>query len=689
MIMRMRYLVLVLLSVLLFSGCEQFDPYDNSIVGEPVNIDFVFGDGKGGTRAVLETSKVVYVTIDKVNYYKYTYDDVDSRWECNEGSKLTWTGNTMKIYAIARSEGESVNSTSIYANQRDNGLESSDFLACCGTFTYTSGTLKMTLEHKVAKLLVRVSNCVDASKMTCETISTSVSLDGSISLDESDISITPLSTSTNSIKLYRSGYNTSDNTVEFVAYMLPQEGFDGKFLLKCGSLIEYHNAGSAIDLKAGKTTQINIALANIQKEFSFYPVNASGAAYASSDNVYEGTYQTFIAPCTAYYKLEVYGAQGGTYTSESNAYKSLCYLGDEMFSPYDNAKLAYLKCKGGLGAYATGVVQLNKGDILYVYVGKQPSSRLNHPVAETADPQTYNQYQLQSDNTWLAVPLTYTVIYHEMDGGWNGGGASVAATLRAVSVDTKENVTVKAADGTTTPNQNITILGVRPKYAGGGGGATDISVKSGTWDSEDHLYSRIIVAGGGGGGCYYPREQGYYDGGIGGGSAFLGTSTWNGGNADGYPDARGLGGTLTGTPKPTSTAVNEITATLYQSAKYNYTGTNSAGETFLPMIPHTLLASFGYGGSADWGGEGLGAGGGGWYGGSYGTGGYSNGGGGGGSSYAYTSEVSYNGKPLNQYHPHYSTDGYIPDARYLLTNVQNQGGVREGDGFAKITLLAE
>lgn len=666
-------------------SCDNDHDMGGDHEGDPIYFDFSIVDEKSGTRASLGTGKVIYVTSDGETYYKYTYDDSDSRWECNSSdNKLTWTGNSMQLFAIARNdENEPIDKVEVLANQKDNGYESSDFLACGGTYSYTSGTLKMTLEHKVAKVYVKVTNCLDASKMTCETMSASMPLTGSVAISGSDVVISPLTTSVGSVKLFCTNYDTSANTAEFVAYVIPQDGFDGKFEIKCGSSLIYHNSGTSINLKAGKTTEIDIALAGIQQEYTFYPVNKEGGTYLPSDKVYEGQYQVFTAPCTGKYKLEVYGAQGGSYTSESNIYGDECYLGDQMFSPYDIAKNADKKCKGGKGAYVTGVVNLSKNDKLYIYVGKQASTKLNHEIARNIKPVEYNQYQEQSDHTWKEVTLSYTPIFHEMDGGWNGGGTSVAATLKAVAVDTKEDVTATTVAGVTTEHADITINGVRPKYAGGGGGATDISVKAGEWDSEDHLYSRIIVAGGGGGGCYYPREQGYYDGGIGGGGLFLGTSTWTGGNADGYPDARGLGGTLNGTPTPSSKAVHEITANLYVNAA---TYTNA-----YPTIPHPLEAAFGYGGSADWGGEGLGAGGGGWYGGSYGTGGYSNGGGGGGSSWAYTQEASYNSRQLYLYHPYYydNSKPAPPDQKYMLTKVANLGGVNEGDGWARITLLAE
>ena len=57
---------------------------------------------------------------------------------------------------------------------------------------------------------------------------------------------------------------------------------------------------------------------------------------------YTGSEQTFTAPLSGYYKLEVWGAQGGTYNT----------------SYY-----------GGYGGYSTGIIYLSKNDELKIYVG--------------------------------------------------------------------------------------------------------------------------------------------------------------------------------------------------------------------------------------------------------------------------------------------------------------------------------
>ena len=62
---------------------------------------------------------------------------------------------------------------------------------------------------------------------------------------------------------------------------------------------------------------------------------------------YTGDIQMFTAPQTGVYKIEAWGAQGGTI----------------------NTSYA-----GGKGAYTVGEIELNKGEQLYVFVGEQPKS---------------------------------------------------------------------------------------------------------------------------------------------------------------------------------------------------------------------------------------------------------------------------------------------------------------------------
>ncbi|MDO4967493.1 MAG: glycine rich domain-containing protein [Candidatus Saccharibacteria bacterium] len=57
---------------------------------------------------------------------------------------------------------------------------------------------------------------------------------------------------------------------------------------------------------------------------------------------YTGGEQTFTAPCNGYYKLEVWGAQGG---------------------------LSYSGSTAGYGGYSTGITRISYNDNLYINVG--------------------------------------------------------------------------------------------------------------------------------------------------------------------------------------------------------------------------------------------------------------------------------------------------------------------------------
>lgn len=129
------------------------------------------------------------------------------------------------------------------------------------------------------------------------------------------------------------------------------------------------------------------------------------------DFQYTGEPQSFTIPVDGIYKLECWGAQGG--------------YGED-----------YAVSNGG---YASGVLELVKGDMLFVYVG------------ESGRYMTYG-----AGNHSTAVTTL---------GGWNGGG------------------TVHSSQAS----------------HGSGGGATDFRLVGGSWDSSPSLLSRILVAGGGGG----------------------------------------------------------------------------------------------------------------------------------------------------------------------------------------------
>ena len=129
---------------------------------------------------------------------------------------------------------------------------------------------------------------------------------------------------------------------------------------------------------------------------------------------YTNDYQEFTAPETGTYKIQAWGAQGGA-SREDNVISTVR--------------------PGGYGAYTAGLIELKKGQKLYVYVGGKGVDGVRSGYAT---------------------------------GGYNGGGRG--------DYDHSDD-----------------------EAGGAGGGATDIRLVSGAWDDFASLKSRIMVAAGGGG----------------------------------------------------------------------------------------------------------------------------------------------------------------------------------------------
>ena len=196
-------------------------------------------------------------------------------------------------------------------------------------------------------------------------------------------------------------------------------------------------------------SNVEEALDDLYKIYNSDSINA-GKIY---NYEYTGTGNNFVAPYTGKYKLEVWGASGG----------------DTAFTT------------GGKGGYSYGEISLQKGTILYVYIGG-------------------------AGTNGSSASIRY-------DGGYNGGGNS-------------------------DPVNN------KDCYNGSGGGATHIALDDGTLSSlASHATDGriLIVAGGGGGAASYVQnlsnDQG--NGGAGGGISGI---TGTGGNAS-Y--GKGTGGSQT------------------------------------------------------------------------------------------------------------------------------------------------
>ena len=203
---------------------------------------------------------------------------------------------------------------------------------------------------------------------------------------------------------------------------------------------------------------------------------------------YTNNYQTFTAPITADYKFELWGASGG------DAWE----------------------VDGGNGAYTTGIMHMNMGETVYVYVGGSGTS-----------------------NNGITIKTgTYP-------GGWNGGANGYVSRTDCYS------------------------------QGGGGGGATDIrlvnTATASTWYEIESLRSRVMVAAGGAG-AYIDRCSNIFSHG-GNGGALVGESGYYAAPRGGsYNDYNPTGGTQTNGGQ----GMNTYTDTSYTS---NFAGSFGYGAS--------------------------------------------------------------------------------------------------------------
>jgi len=158
---------------------------------------------------------------------------------------------------------------------------------------------------------------------------------------------------------------------------------------------------------------------------------------------YTGTIQTFTAPKTGNYKLEVWGAQGG-----NTCYNANCNI-------------------GGYGAYSTGTISLEQGEKLYIAVGDQGGSinyRQASSIAAFDESTGYNGGG-------------YAAYYNNNSSHAGGGGATSITTSPALLSEFESN------------RSAIVIV------AGGGGGAATHDSYSGY--SGDGGHGGGIVGGNG------------------------------------------------------------------------------------------------------------------------------------------------------------------------------------------------
>ena len=225
---------------------------------------------------------------------------------------------------------------------------------------------------------------------------------------------------------------------------------------------------------------------------------------------YSGTIQTFKAPVTGTYKLETWGAQGGS--GGTNA-------------------------SGGLGGYARGNITLNANDTIYVVVGGAGED--TYDAADRLKMVGYEFYVASSGYNSHSWGYARNNMNGQTGGSGGGGGATHMATktgqlyeLSASSDMDKVLIVAGAGGGGATSNDGVHYA---TGGSGGGGDATSFNGTTcnvgGTVDSNylgvtvNSLYGTTAeyLTGASGGG-YYGGKTALYCGG-GGGTNYTGSLT--------------------------------------------------------------------------------------------------------------------------------------------------------------------
>jgi len=190
---------------------------------------------------------------------------------------------------------------------------------------------------------------------------------------------------------------------------------------------------------------------------------------------YTGNYQSWTVPNTGSYKLETWGSSGGSISTGI----------------------------GGNGGYTYGQINLNKGQILYLYVGQQGTSG------------------------------------YSANGGWNGGGSSSGGNGPNVASG-GGSTDIRTISGTWN---NISSLQSRIIVAGGGGGGSNYNVAckggdggglAGQNGQKNSMYSTTTFGYGG-----TQITGGLSPNGVGGGLGYGGASSTGGGGSGYYGGGSG------------------------------------------------------------------------------------------------------------------------------------------------------
>jgi hypothetical protein len=241
---------------------------------------------------------------------------------------------------------------------------------------------------------------------------------------------------------------------------------------------------------------------------TYYVGSAASQASGSQTFNYNGGVQTFTAPSTGTYTLEVWGAKGG---GGSNCYGS-----------------------GGNGGYSKGDVTLTAGQTIYLVLGQQgfQSSSMNaYNGGGAGNPNGNDPGYTGGGATHIA---TANGTLSSLSGNQNsvllvaggGGGAAGGTCVCQYQGNGGAGGGLSGASGTCSAND----CGYRPAGSGGtqntGGNSQSPSIASGfgLGATSSTNTGDCIQGGGGGGGWYGGGAGGYAGGGGGGGSGYVAPS---------------------------------------------------------------------------------------------------------------------------------------------------------------------
>lgn len=315
---RIRQSLLLMAIAMLLSSCNSDDEIpvgSNGFVGygKPMQINVSLQDGEGITRSsYLGTSKTVFITPDigRGKWYAYNYDSTTGLWKATKEFTSTdggatwsnttstqgmiWTAETMLIYAVVRNDnlptasnaGPLTDAMSLDADQTTS--EKFNKQAILGTFervTYTTGKIKLTLQHILGRVVCNVDNCPSSQNWTCTSWgagqhSTNPSYSngemgknvndtygyyfrqGYLSIGDDQFNFQPVRGTLTNFQCWR--FYAQGNNTKFCCWMIPitTMGVSFCFKLEYGNKTYYtkNNAYGGVSLLPGKTTTQNVTL---------------------------------------------------------------------------------------------------------------------------------------------------------------------------------------------------------------------------------------------------------------------------------------------------------------------------------------------------------------------------------------------------------------------------------------------